>query len=191
MRQSTDETNEIPFVGAADGNAPLKEDDWALEKGFPLFHKIFQLGLILKGINAIVELGSSLLLFLFPLQKLRGIVAGISRLAGGPWLRREWPIIFYRLERWIAPDTKTFFSWFFLSHGAVKAFIVVCLFCGWRWAYPLGISVFSAFIAYQVFEIAKGQHSLLYLVLTILDIFVIYLTTNEWRHANRVRKAAR
>jgi uncharacterized membrane protein len=156
---------------------------WALERGFPLLHEVFEIGIVIKGLNAFVELASSAVLFLFSVEKLRSIVDAISLGGGGSWLRRSWPLIFYRLERWIAPDTKAFFSWFFLSHGAIKAFIVVCLLCGWIWAYPLGITVFSVFIVYQVIQILGGHHSILYIVLTLMDIFVIFLTVNEWRHA--------
>jgi uncharacterized membrane protein len=155
---------------------------------FRFLHDVFLASLAIKGLNALVELASSLILFLFSVQKLRSIVDYLARLGDVRWLHRYWPMIFYRLERWVAPDTKSFFSWFFLSHGAVKAFIVACLLCGWMWAYPLGISVFLCFIAYQIFEIARGQHSTLYIALTALDLFVICLTANEWRHAVRAKR---
>jgi uncharacterized membrane protein len=156
---------------------------WARGPGFPVLHKVFQIGIILKGFNALVELLSGAFLLMFSVERLRSIVHLVSSGQGGSWLRRLWPFSLYRLERWIAPDTKTFFTWFFLSHGAVKAFIIVCLLCGWIWAYPLGITVFSIFIVYQITEILVRHHPVLYFALSVIDAFVIALTVNEWRHA--------
>jgi uncharacterized membrane protein len=161
---------------------------WAQGRGFPILHLVFELGIIIKGFNALVELISGSILLFFSLDKLRSIITLIAGEDKGSWLRRHWALIFYRLDHWLAPDTKVFFTWFFLSHGAVKAFIIVCLFFGWVWAYPLGIAVFSAFIVYQIIEIIGGHHSILYFVLTVLDIFVIFLTVNEWRHAKLSNK---
>jgi uncharacterized membrane protein len=130
-----------------------------------------------------VELASGSVLLVFSAERLRKLVDLVAGGLGSPWLRRHWASIFYRIGQGIAPDTKTFFTWFLLSHGAVKVFIIVCLLRGWIWAYPLGIAVFAAFIAYQVAQIAAAHHSALYVVLTALDCSVIYLTVNEWRHA--------
>ena len=131
----------------------------------PFFIKIFQIGIVIKGLNALVELVSGSILLMFSVDKMRSLIN------------------FFRLGQWIGLDTKTFFTWFFLSHGAVKAIIILCLLRGWVWAYPLGIAVFSAFIVYQSIEILGGHHSVLYLILTLLDILVIFLTVNEWNHA--------
>jgi uncharacterized membrane protein len=169
------------------GSRP-KAGPWWLGRGFPLLHAIFEIGIILKGVNAFVELVSGAILLAFSVERLRAIVDAVAG-GGNAWFRRYWAMIFYRLSQWIAPDTKAFFTWFFLSHGAVKAFIILCLFRGWIWAYPLGIGVFLAFIVYQVAEIVAGQHSTLYTVLTILDALVIALTVNEWRHAKALGKS--
>ena len=156
---------------------------WAQGRGFPLLHRVFQLGIVLKGFNALAELISGTILLFSSIDRLREFISSLAG-ARNSWLHSHWVVIFSRLEQSMDPGTKNFFTWFFLSHGAVKAFIIVCLLRGWSWAYPLGITVFSGFIVYQVFEIIGGHHSGLYIVLTALDVFVIFLTINEWRHSN-------
>lgn len=155
----------------------------ALDRNYRYLHVIFLIGIILKGFNAMVELiFGSILTF----TSIAGMKALVERLAGAipfRWFNRSWLHLAGRLNHFIAPDTKAFFSWFFLSHGAVKVFIIICLLSGWMWAYPFGIAVFIAFIVFQVVEIAKGNHAAVYAVLTALDIFVILLTLNEWHHA--------
>ncbi len=158
---------------------------WATGRGFPILHRIFQVGIVIKGMNAVAELASGCFLLFIPFERLKSSLNLIAGSVGGSWLRRNWALIVSRLDHMMAPDTKAFFTWFFLSHGAVKAFIIICLLRGWMWAYPLGIGVFLAFIAYQVVQIVGAHHSGLYLALTILDVFVVYLTVNEWRHARK------
>ncbi|MDA8426510.1 MAG: DUF2127 domain-containing protein [Treponema sp.] len=174
----------VEGAGSGGSEAPLcARRGWATGRGFPLLHRVFQIGLVLKGFNALVELASGSVLLVFSVGKLRTLVDSVAGGLGSPWLRRHWASLFYRIGQGIAPDTRTFFTWFLLSHGAVKVFIIVCLLRGWIWAYPLGIAVFAAFIAYQIAQIAAAHHSALFVVLTVLDCLVIYLTANEWRHA--------
>ena len=154
-----------------------------LDRSFPALHKVFVIGIILKGINAFMELCISVALFVFPLDNLRAFAVRLASARWLEWFRSHNIINIPRIENWIAPDMQTFFSWFFLSHGGIKAVIIICLIAGWAWAYPLGIAVFSGFVVYQIIEMTQQTHAILYLFLTILDVFVICLTFNEWHHA--------
>ena len=154
-----------------------------INRSFPILHKVFIVGIILKGINALTEFIISVFLFAFPIDKLRGFAVHLASARRLEWFRSHNVINLSRIESWIGPDTKAFFSWFFLSHGAIKAVIIVCLVAGWVWAYPLGIAVFSGFVVYQIVEMTHRTHAVLYFILTVLDIFVIVLTFNEWHHA--------
>ena len=162
-----------------------------LDRSYPALHRVFIIGIVLKAMNVLAELVISAILFTLPIDRLRGFAV---RLAGGArleWFRSHNFINIGRIETWIAPDTKAFFSWFFLSHGAIKAVIIVCLIAGWVWAYPLGIAVFIGFVVYQIIEMTQRTHAVLYLFLTVIDIFVIGLTFNEWHHARRRKASAR
>jgi uncharacterized membrane protein len=156
-----------------------------LDNSFPILHNIFIIGIVLKGLNSLTELSISAILFIFPLDSLRAEAVHLSSVKRLEWFRSHNIINISRIENFAAPDMKAFFSWFFLSHGAIKAIIIICLFARWVWAYPLGIVVFSGFVIYQIIEMIQQNNTLLYFVLTILDLFVIILTFNEWHHAKR------
>ena len=164
-----------------------RDENVLLERSFPVLHIVFLLGVLLKGINALTELASGSILLAFPLYKLRELAGSLAGMKGLEWFRQHGILDTVRIGQFIAPDTKAFFSWFFLSHGAVKTLIIICLLAGWIWAYPLGILVFFGFVIFQIVQISMGVHTTLYLILTLLDIFVITLTFNEWHHAKRVR----
>ena len=156
-------------------------------KSFHFFHLIFLGGLLLKGFNALLELVSGLVLLLLPLPTLRSIAETLVKpilkvIPEGPW--------FERLERWslaLTPGSVLFAAWYFLSHAVVKALVVLCLVKGWMWAYPLSIAVFLGFMGFQTWEYLH-RHGLMYMILNVMDLFLIVLTINEWHHALRLRK---
>jgi uncharacterized membrane protein len=59
-----------------------------------------------------------------------------------------------------------------------KVALVLGLWMKKRWAYPLTIAVFGAFCVYQMYRYAL-THSAWMLVLTILDVALIYLTWEQ------------
>ncbi len=155
-------------------------------RSYRILHKVFLVGLLLKGANALLELVSGLVLLLLPvatLQKAADVVVRplLQVLPEGPWHAR--------LEHWtasITPGGALFAAWYFLSHAFVKLLVVICLIKGWVWAYPLSIAVFLGFMVFQTYEFFHN-HALMYMLLNIMDVFLILLTLNEWRHAVRIK----
>ncbi|MGH9717916.1 MAG: DUF2127 domain-containing protein [Candidatus Acidiferrales bacterium] len=86
----------------------------------------------------------------------------------------------------LAHSKPVFASLFLLSHGIVKIVLAIALWMDDLWAYPLAIFVFGAFAVYQVYRYTH-THSLALLVLTVLDIAIVWLTWEEYR----VQKSAR
>ena len=75
---------------------------------------------------------------------------------------------------------QSFASAYLLSHGIVKLFIAVGLLQKKLWAYPTAIIVFALFIIYQMHRYLY-THSPFLIMLTIFDLFVIYLTWHEYK----------
>ena len=127
-------------------------------KVFSVLHKVFYLGLILKGLNALVELiGGSTLLF-------------VSTATIQGWINQFFaPILGKNPQSFIGhsaldfasritPGGQAFVAWYFLSHGVIKLGIVLCLLRGWFWAYPAAIIVFVGFMGFQTWELFFGNH---------------------------------
>jgi len=150
-------------------------------------HRVFLIGLVLKGLNALLELVAGTMLLVVPLEVLRGWTAAwvgwLTSFAPPQWTPR--------LAAFVAsmePGAVAFVAWYFLSHGVLKAFVIGCLVKGKRWAYPLGIVVFVAFGVYQTWEYFRTG-GVFYIVLDVLDLALIALTAMEWRHAVRTAPA--
>jgi uncharacterized membrane protein len=80
-----------------------------------------------------------------------------------------------------------FYALYLLGHGAVKFLMVVMLSRRILWAYPGAMLVLAGFVAYQFDEFLAAGH-LGFLVLSVLDAFMIGLVWREW-NVLRLRRA--
>jgi len=81
----------------------------------------------------------------------------------------------------MAPGTDTtFYMTYFVVHGALHLGVVAALLWGARWANHAAVAVLSAFVAFQLVEWAR-MGGVMLLVLTAIDLAVIWLTLREHR----------
>jgi uncharacterized membrane protein len=85
-----------------------------------------------------------------------------------------------RIASYFPLSEKHFFAFYLLSHGLIKSVLVVGLLREKLWAYPASFAVFGAFIAYQLYRYSF-THDIALILLSIFDLFVIYLAVHEYR----------
>ena len=144
-------------------------------------HESFEVGIALKGFDGLLEfLGGAIILLMKPSQ-MNDLVRKVCEhlLARAP--HSAVAIHVFNASQNITNSSIKFAALYLLSHGLVKALLVICLWMNKLWAYPLTIAVFSAFAAYQVFRFTH-THSWTLPVLTVFDVLIILLTWNEYRH---------
>lgn len=161
--------------------APKPKTSW-------MIHRLFQLGVVAKGIDGALELiGGLLLLFLSP-AAIRGtvffLVQGELRedptdLVANLLLSSTRNVVQVRVPA----------SAFLIIHGGVKLALVAGLATNQRWSYPVAIAVFAAFTAYQLYQLTL-QASLFMGVVTVVDVIVIALIAAEYRHLKLSLKEA-
>lgn len=143
---------------------------------------IFIFSLILKGFNSLLEIALGLLLLLT--TKITGIISYLisSELIEDP---TDFVATHIRsLLPYFSTHSELFGAFYLLSHGIVKIFLVVCLLRNKLWAYPATIAVLFLFIVYQVYRLSYN-FSLTLILLTLFDIFVVYLTWHEYNTMKR------
>jgi uncharacterized membrane protein len=151
-------------------------------------HTTFKVGVIFKGVDGALQIaGATLLLFLKPGQ-IRHAVGLMTRrvLSRDPDDRVANYLL--RAADQLSVSHQLFASLYLLSHGVVKVLLVWALLRSKLWAYPAAILIFAAFSAYQIYDFVIS-HSIVMLVLTILDVVVIVLTWAEYgrlRHSHSV-----
>ena len=144
------------------------------------FDRLFEIGIIFKGLDGILEtIGGLLLLAVTP--------ATINRLA--EWLTQhelsEDPHDFIASHllgyaHGLTGSAVTFAAVYLLLHGITKIVLVAALLRNQMWAYPWMIGFLLIFIVYQLYRIVLSPTFGL-TALTIFDAIIVWLTWREWR----------
>jgi uncharacterized membrane protein len=150
-----------------------------------LLHRLFELGVVAKGVDGALELiGGLLLLLLSP----AAITGTIWFLVQGELKEDPTDLVANLLlhnTRTIV-DIRFSTSAFLIVHGVVKLGLVGGLATNQLWSYPAAIVVFTGFTIYQVYQLTQ-QNSLFLGVVTVLDIIVVLLVIAEYQHVRLVR----
>ncbi len=81
--------------------------------------------------------------------------------------------------------SRTSASAFLLVHGVTKLLLVAGLLSHKLWSYPAAIVVFGAFTVYQFYELIH-RFSFFLGAVTVLDLIVIVLIVEEYRHVKAI-----
>lgn len=150
-----------------------------------LLHQILELGLILKGIDALLEMiGGVLFWFASNIAFDRWIISLTQHeLIEDP--QDKIALFFRQAVSIISIDARLFGSAYLIIHGFAKFWLVTGLLRGKQWAYPATFGFLSLFIAYQLYRLSYN-FSIGLLLLTFFDsVFAILI----WREY-RIRKKA-
>jgi uncharacterized membrane protein len=143
--------------------------------------EIFYLGVILKGIDGVIETIAGFALLFIGHAQLGAIVTFFTR---EELLEDPHDTIANYLThgfQTFSGASQRFGALYLLVHGVVKMALVVGLLRNRLWAYPAAIAVFTALGLYQTYYVVVDR-SLLLTVLTILDVIIIFLTWHEYRY---------
>jgi uncharacterized membrane protein len=145
-----------------------------------LFHVGFEIGLLIKGIDGILEIIGGFLFLIMDPARLNRIVASLTQheLSVDPQ-----DVVARALIKWSSEYSVSIqhFGMIYLeTHGIVKLVLIVLLFRKSLWAYPLSILFLIAFIVYQLLRYTH-THSPWLIVLSIFDLVMIFLTWREYQ----------
>lgn len=151
-----------------------------ISSGDRLLDRTFFVSLILKGLDGVLELlGGAALLVLTPHQ-IQLAVAAVTR---GELLEDPNDLVANLLVRYAGQlnvSLTLFGAWYLLVHGIVKVLLVGAVLRDRLWAYPWLLGFLVAFIGYQSYELVV-HYTLGLLLLTLFDVFIVYLTVREYR----------
>jgi uncharacterized membrane protein len=151
-----------------------------------ILHQSFEVGISLKGVGALFEIASGLLLWFVKPSQMNEIVRrlGENLLADAP--HHPFAVHVLNASHRFADNGTEFASMYLLAHGVVKLVLVICLMLNKIWAYPLTIAVFTAFMVYQVHRFTH-THSWALIWLTAFDAVIVYLTWQEYQEQRAAR----
>ena len=144
-------------------------------------HAGFEIGIILKGIYALVEVAGGILLRIVKPATLDGWLQMLTdnELASDPH------DILEQVVEWVTShvnlSAQHFGALYLMAHGGAKLVLVSLLWSRRRWAYPLAVGVLLLFIVYQ-FARWTATHSAFLLVISGFDAVMIWLTIVEYQN---------
>ncbi len=145
-----------------------------------LLDRVFTMGIWLKGFDGGLEMTGGALLLVTSPATLNRLALALTQheLVEDP---HDWIATSLRqTATQLSVSTQLFGSIYLIAHGLLKLLIVVGLWRGYRWAYPLAICALSLFIAYQTYRLSY-HFSVGLLVLTVFDIVIVGLTWREYQ----------
>lgn len=175
-----------------DGFLPHLADTEAVEKAIPpeqrrrerILHLIFYLSLIGKGLFGLGQMASGIVVLVVPRHFWHQLAL---KLAGGS---ADNFVTAYLLDvtKNLDSGLQLYAAIYMISHAATKIVLVWAVLKGKMWAYPWMMGFLVIFIVYQTYEIF-ARESIFFLLLTIFDIFILWLTRHEWQLQKRAQGA--
>ncbi|MGI8436296.1 MAG: DUF2127 domain-containing protein [Chthoniobacterales bacterium] len=145
-----------------------------------LLHRLFRWGVVLKGVDGLVEIASGLTLLFATRSALQEIVVRLTKAE-----LIEDPHDFFanylvHAFHGFSLSAQHFSGLYLLAHGVIKMVLIVGLLREKLWAFPTGGAFLALFMGYQIFRFTQ-THSLLLGLLTVFDLLILFLIWHEYR----------
>jgi uncharacterized membrane protein len=148
--------------------------------------RVFEIGIIAKGLNGAVELLGGLLLLSVTPDWIRHMAVSLTRVELSEDPHDFIATHLLHTTNGLSGNAVLFGAVYLLTHGAVKVVLVVALLFNKLWAYPWMIVVLLMFIGYQLYRISLDPTAGL-IALTVFDVVIVLLTWREYRVQRRIR----
>lgn len=151
-----------------------------------LLDRTFEVGIILKGLDGVLELIGGVLLAIVPVATINSLVVELTRdeLSQDPGDFVASHLL--KTAHGLTGSGVLFGAFYLLSHGIVKIVLVVAVLKNKLWAYPWLIAFLLVFMVYQIYRIVL-DHSLSLTALTLFDGFIVWLTYREYKEQKKLR----
>jgi len=150
-----------------------------------IVHVLFDISVISKGIDGVLEIVGGALLFLVSPIRVYNVVRILTQHELSEDSHDLVATYLLNSTQHLSGGAQVFGAMYLLWHGVVKVALVTALLLKQRWAYPAAILAFLLFLAYQLYRYSH-THSPELLVLSVVDVVVIVLT---WLEYKRLRTA--
>jgi uncharacterized membrane protein len=146
--------------------------------------RAFEVSLVLKGIFAILEILGGVLVYFVTQEFLLKLILAFTKQEFIEDPDDTLARYLIQFAQDFSVNSRLFVSFYLLSHGIVKLFLIVGLMRRRLSYYPAAILVFTLFIVYQLYRFSF-THSVWLLLITLLDAVVIWLTWHEYKLIRR------
>jgi uncharacterized membrane protein len=148
---------------------------------------LLRVSLWLKGLHALIEMGSGIALWVVRPGKIVRLVHAVTRDEVSD-NRHDMIANFVRHQAdRFSIGSAHFMAVYLVIHGVINGVAVLALLKGKLWAYPVSVVVFGGFIVYQVYRFTLTREVGL-ILLSVFDVFLIWLIVLEYRAVRAKRR---
>lgn len=160
----------------------IKKGSWFHPKN--LFDKVFEYGVLIKGIDGLIEAFTAIALIFLSPHRLQGLVilATHRQLAHDPNDFISNYLI--QVSHGFTNSARLFFIVYLGIHAAIKLVSVAGLLRNKLWAYPFSLISLGLLTLYQIYDIIFGEGNILVIMLTVVDIAILILI---WREYTKIK----
>jgi uncharacterized membrane protein len=149
-----------------------------------LFDKVFEGGIILKGIDGALEfLGGLLVLFISP-ATLHNFIDFVTHRELIEDHHDTIANLLIHATKHYSNGGRTFLVIYLWIHAAIKLIAVIGILKNQLWAYPFSLITLGLLVVYQLYDIVFVKASAGMILLTIFDVLILGLI---WREYGKVR----
>ncbi len=155
-----------------------------------LFDKVFEGGIILKGVDGLLELlGGLLVLFVSP-ATLHNFITFVTHreLVDDP--HDKIANLLVHATSHYASGGRIFLVVYLWVHAAIKLIAVVGILKNWLWAYPFSLVSLGLLALYQLYTIIFVKASTGMILLTVFDVIILGLIWREYKIVLKRRDSA-
>ena len=153
--------------------------------------KIFEVGILLKGLDGLLEIAGGILLFFIKPEYLNQLAITLTQHEFAEDPRDFFSTYILHATQKLSAGSLVFAGLYLLSHGITKIVLVWEILHNRFWAYLGLIYLTIGFMIYQTYRFSYS-HSAGLVLLTLFDGVIVYLTVVEYRKrkSNRVTGSA-
>jgi uncharacterized membrane protein len=151
-----------------------------------MVHLLFDIGVVGKGVDGVLEIVGGLLLCLVSPSQIYSFVRMLTQHELSEDPRDLLAGYLMQAAGHLSVNTQIFAAVYLMWHGIIKVGLVIALLQKRFWAYPAAIVAFMIFLIYQLYRYTD-THAPWLLVVSVLDLFVIILTWLEYRRLRGLR----
>jgi uncharacterized membrane protein len=143
-------------------------------------HRMFELGVILKGLHALLELCTGVLILALSPTAVSNFFFALARRTWTYDSRDLLANFLVRSGLRILNGGQHFAAIYLLVHGFINMGLVIGLLANALWSYPVSVAAIALFMAYQLYRYAHTRATIL-ILLTVYDAVVCWLVWHEYR----------
>ena len=143
-------------------------------------HRFFRIGVWLKGLDGLVELGGAAALEILGRPGIHTVARLLVRHELGEDPGDPLAHLVLDVAHRLQGDTLRFTVLYLAFHGAVKVWLAVFLLRDRLWAFPVALVLLCLFLAFQCWQLVASPAPALG-ALTAIDAAIIVLIWREWK----------